>query len=82
MKPTPKQSTLAINQKIEPKRGQPDPTGPLLNIPACAKMAGVPELAYRRTLRRAKGHPMPITDGRPELFRRIEIQRWLGIYSD
>lgn len=63
---------------IESKPERLDPNGPLVDIKAAAKLAGMSQWAYRRNLLINKAHPKPVTVGRPMLFRRVDIVAWLG----
>ena len=59
------------------RRGQPAPDSPLVDVTQLAAIAGIPSLRYRRIMLTAPGHPKPISNGRPLLYRRAEVLAWL-----
>lgn len=59
------------------RRGQPAPDSPLADVTQLAEIAGIPGLRYRRIMLTAAGHPRPVSNGRPALYRRAEVLAWL-----
>lgn len=59
------------------RRGEPAQNALLISVRQLAQVAGIPELTYRRNLLNAPGHPAPIANGRPLLYRRAEVLAWL-----
>ena len=62
---------------IEPKRL--DPNGALVDIKGAARIAGVSHWAYRRTILINPSHPEAVSVGRPALYRRSDINEFLGV---
>ena len=61
---------------VGPKRL--DPNGALVDIKGAARIAGVSHWAYRRTILINPSHPQAVSVGRPALYRRTDIQKFLG----
>ena len=60
-------------------RAIPSPNRPLLTDRDCARMVGLSELSYRRAIMTNANHPIQVTTQRPALFRRAEIETFLGV---
>jgi hypothetical protein len=60
-------------------RAIPSPNRPLLTVRDCARMVGLSELSYRRAIMTNANHPIQVTTQRPALFRRAEIETFLGV---
>jgi hypothetical protein len=61
------------------KRGALQVDGPIVDLHQVAALAGLNYHAYLRSIRTNPKHPVPISHGRRQLFRRAEIEEFLQV---